>query len=79
MGCDDVKRVIYFFLDGSLADAKRLDITQHLSLCPECEQRSRIQRRLREFVQRRLRPVPAPEHLRIRLSRLLRALILSAY
>ncbi len=75
MGCDDVKRVIYFFLDGSLGDAKRLDIVQHLSLCPECEQRTQIHKRLRDFTLRRLGHVPAPEHLRIRLSRSLRSVV----
>jgi mycothiol system anti-sigma-R factor len=74
MGCDDVKRVIYFFLDGALAETKRLDISKHLTLCPECERRARIQKRLRDFVQRRLAPVPAPQHLKIRLSRSLRAM-----
>lgn len=74
MGCDDVKRVIYFFLDGTLAEAKRLDLSQHLALCPECEKRARIHKRLRDFVQRRLAPVPAPQHLKTRLLRCLRAM-----
>ncbi len=79
MGCADVKRVIYFYLDGSLADAKRADFTQHLSLCPECDKRTRIHKRLRDFVQRRLGHVPAPEHLRVRLARSLRALALGLF
>lgn len=79
MGCGDVQRVIYFFLDGSLADRKRADITQHISLCPECEQRTRIHKRLRDFVQRRLGHVPAPERFRVRLSRSLRAVMLSLF
>lgn len=75
MCCDDVKRIIYFFLDGTLAETKRLDISKHLTLCPECETRIRIQKRLRDFVLRRLAPVPAPQHLKIRLSRSLRAMV----
>lgn len=74
MGCDDVKRIIYFFLDGTLKADRLADISQHLTLCPECDKRARIQKRLRDFVQRRLAPVPAPEHLKIRLTRTLRAM-----
>lgn len=74
MGCGEIRRVIYFFLDGSLSDRKRRDFSEHLRLCPECELRTRIQRILRDFVRRRLVPVPAPERFRVRLERSLRAL-----
>lgn len=73
MLCDDVKRVVYFFLDGSVGDQKRQDIEIHLSNCPDCEVRISIQRKLRSFIRTRLSPVSAPETLRIRLSRSLRA------
>ena len=75
MGCEDVKRVIYFFLDGSLGDVKLREISRHLDDCPDCGVRARIQKRLREFVRRRLAPVSAPERFKIRLSRSLRAVI----
>lgn len=68
MLCDDVKRVVYFFLDGSLGDQKRRDFTMHLTLCPPCEERMKIQSRLRDFVRKRLAPVKAPDHLRSRLA-----------
>lgn len=73
MGCDDVPRVVYFYLDGTLAAKQRGDFADHLSLCPECEARMQFHRRLREFIRRRLTPVEAPNHLKIRLSRSLRA------
>jgi anti-sigma factor (TIGR02949 family) len=73
MGCDDVKRVLYFFLDGALGDRKRRVVTDHLSLCPDCERRSRVHRKLREFVRRRLTRIPATERFKIRLERTLRA------
>jgi mycothiol system anti-sigma-R factor len=72
MLCDDVKRVIYFFLDGSLGDQKHHALEIHLSNCPDCEIRIVIQRKLRSFVRKRLSPVAAPETLRVRLSRSLR-------
>jgi mycothiol system anti-sigma-R factor len=74
MLCDDVKRVVYFFLDGSLADHKKHAIEIHLSNCPDCEVRVVVQRKLRSFFRRRLAPVAAPETLRIRLTQSLRAL-----
>lgn len=73
MLCDDVKRVMYFFLDGSLGDQKRNAIEIHVSDCPDCEVRVVVQRKLRSFIRRRLSPVSAPETLRIRLTRSLRA------
>lgn len=73
MLCDDVKRVVYFFLDGSLGEQKRQSIEIHLHDCPDCETRVTIHRRLRGFFRSRLTPVSAPETLRIRLSQSLRA------
>jgi len=75
MGCDDVKRVLYFFLDGTLGDKRRGDVNQHLNLCPECERRSRVHRRLRDFVRKRLGKVEAPVRFKTRLTRSLRAFI----
>ena len=72
MLCDDVKRVLYFFLDGSLGDLKRQSLEIHVSNCHDCETRITIQRRLRGFIRRRLSPVPAPETLRIRVVQALR-------
>ena len=73
MLCDDVKRVIYFFLDGELGEKKQQDFTSHLTLCPECERRADVQRRLRGFVRNRLARITAPEHLKTRLVRSVRA------
>jgi mycothiol system anti-sigma-R factor len=73
MICDDVKRVIYFFLDGQLGEKKQQDFNQHLNLCPDCERRATIQRRLRGFVQHRLARLSAPDHLKMRLVRSVRA------
>lgn len=73
MICDEVRRIVYFFLDGALGETKKQQITGHLNLCPDCSRRADLQRRLRGFVQRRLAPIAAPPHLRSRLERSLRA------
>ena len=73
MLCDDVKRVIYFFLDGSLGKSKFRDVDDHLHRCPDCEARANVQRRLRLFIQKRLTPESAPVRLKRRLARSLRA------
>jgi mycothiol system anti-sigma-R factor len=72
MLCDDVKRVVYFFLDGSLGHQKQHAFEIHLSNCPDCEIRIVVHRKLRSFVKKRLAPVVAPETLRIKLTRSLR-------
>jgi len=68
MLCDDVRRVVYFFLDGSMGDRKQSEFRSHLDDCPDCETRTAAHRRLREFIRKRLSPIGAPEHLKIRLS-----------
>jgi mycothiol system anti-sigma-R factor len=73
MICDDVKRVIYFFLDGQLSQNRQKDFSSHLDTCTDCERRAEIQRRLRMFVHKRLHSDPAPDHLKRRLSRAVRA------
>lgn len=74
MLCDDVRRVMYFFLDGALGATKEQDLKTHLSACPDCVRREAVQRKLRSFVRRRIAPVTAPDRLRLRLNRALRAL-----
>lgn len=74
MLCDEVKRVVYFFLDGSLGESKKHDFNKHVKLCPDCEARTRISGRLRNFFRKRIARVKAPARLRQRLSRSIRAL-----
>lgn len=73
MLCDDVRRVVYFFLDGALAEPKQQDFRTHISICPDCDRRTKLQTRLRTFVRNRLTPDVAPDRLKMRLSRSLRA------
>jgi mycothiol system anti-sigma-R factor len=74
MLCNDVKRVVYFFLDGTLGEQKKKDFNSHLNLCHECEARMNLHRRLRFFFRKRLARITAPERLKQRLARTLRAL-----
>ncbi|MEO8382408.1 MAG: hypothetical protein ABI779_22300 [Acidobacteriota bacterium] len=67
-----MKRVLYFFLDGSLGDAKMQHIEIHLGDCPDCIIRVTIQRRLRGFIRKRLAPLQAPDTLRVRVVQSLR-------
>jgi hypothetical protein len=74
MLCDDVKRVVYFFLDGTLGPRRSHDLDEHLHLCPDCQRRLSVQRRLRAFVQRRLERICATDRFKTRLTRSLRAM-----
>ena len=73
MICDDVRRIIYFFLDGALGKRKQQDFNSHLGLCPDCQRRAELQQRLRTFVRGRLQRLCAPPHLKTRLVRSVRA------
>ena len=75
MLCDDVKRTVYLFLDGSLESSRQQDYSAHISDCPACNTRTKVQQRLRVFIIRRLRrPESAPQRLKQRLVRAIRAL-----
>ena len=74
MLCNDVKRVVYFFLDGSLAEPRKQDYSAHIQLCPDCEARTKIHQRLRTYILKRLRPDSAPQRLKQRLVRTFRAM-----
>lgn len=75
MLCRDIKRAVYFFLDGSLADPQQKDFSSHLRLCPDCEARTTFHKRLRTFLQKRLERInaSAPDRLKKRLTRSIRA------
>ena len=75
MLCRDVKRVVYFFLDGSLGEKGQQDISSHVKLCPDCEARLKIQSRLRNFFHSRINRLSAsaPDRLKVRLTRSIRA------
>jgi mycothiol system anti-sigma-R factor len=73
MCCDDARHAVYFFLEGSLDEHAHLDFTTHLRLCPDCDIRTKVQQRLRTFIVRRLRPDSAPDRLKQRLARTIRA------
>jgi mycothiol system anti-sigma-R factor len=72
MLCDDVRRVVYFFLDGSLGQRKLVEFETHIQICHDCKARTAIQRKLRDFVRRRLSPLAAPERLKVRVVQSLR-------
>ncbi len=74
MLCDDVKRAVYFYLDGALDDRRNDDFRTHLDDCPGCDQRMMVHRRVREFVRHRLSQIAAPERFKVRLTRSLRAM-----
>ncbi len=67
MVCDDVKRVVYFYLDGVLGEKKHSDLTSHLKECPDCDDRVLIHTRLRNFIRRRLGRLTAPQTLQVKL------------
>ena len=57
MLCSEVKRVVYFFLDETLGEAKRRDFSSHTSLCPDCDARVRVHERLRSIIKAKLEKV----------------------
>lgn len=77
MVCDDVRRVAYFFLDGTLGESKRADFERHLQDCDDCETRVRFHEQMRGFLRRRLSRMSAPAEFRQRLGESLQGLRVS--
>lgn len=71
MVCNDVKRIAYFYLDGTLGEQKRDQVQSHLSDCPDCESRFEVHKRIRHFFRARCRS-GAPQTLRQKLQQLFR-------
>ncbi len=74
MLCSEVRRTVYLFFEGSLGEKQQVDFKTHLSICVDCDTKTQIQLRLHRFVLSHMAPQPAPEHLKTRLTRSLRAL-----
>ncbi len=74
MLCKDVRRVVYFFLDGSLGDQKLIEFQSHLQVCRSCDDRTSWHRRMRDFIRRRLSRISAPEHFKVRLTQSIRTI-----
>lgn len=69
MVCDEIRRLAYFYLDGTVGSVKAAGFESHVGLCPECGARLTIHRRVREFVRISLKPLEAPEQLRERVRK----------
>lgn len=72
MVCNDLKKIVYFFLDGELGLDRDQELRKHLKACVECDHRVLIHVRLRHFVKQRLSRDIAPPTLRQRLHDVLR-------
>jgi len=66
--CDEIRRLAYFYLDGTVGSEKTASFELHVDRCPECGTRLRIHRRIREVVRLSFKPMPAPERLRLRVQ-----------
>lgn len=73
MVCREVHRIAYFYLDGTLEQQRQSDIKRHLDDCPDCDGRFQIHRRIRNFIQKRLDRVTAPDSLKARITVIFRA------
>jgi mycothiol system anti-sigma-R factor len=78
MLCNEVKRFVYFFLDGALNEEKAATLQKHIDDCPGCCDRVAVHRRLRVFLRARLCIETAPESLRARVHAGLAELRMSA-
>ncbi len=66
MVCNEIRRLAYFYLDGTVGSLKAEQIETHVEQCLECGARFAIHRRVREIVRTGLKPLRAPQTLRDR-------------
>jgi anti-sigma factor RsiW len=74
MNCDAAKSRIFPYVDGELAPASRDEMDGHLSGCGSCRRFVEQELHFRDAYVSRLRPDPAPAHLRESVDRLLAGL-----
>lgn len=74
MNCDSAKSRIFPYVDGELAPAQRDEMDAHLSGCGSCRRFVEQELHFRDAYVSRLRPDPAPAHLRESVDRLLAGL-----
>jgi anti-sigma factor (TIGR02949 family) len=68
MICNEIRRLAYFYLDGTVGREKTALMESHFERCPECGTRLTIHRRLREAIRIHFGPVHAPQRLRERVQ-----------
>jgi anti-sigma factor (TIGR02949 family) len=74
MKCESAKSHIFPYVDDELAPELREELEAHLARCPGCRQLVGHERAFRDAYVSRLRPDPAPAHLRQTVDRLLESL-----
>jgi anti-sigma factor RsiW len=74
MNCESAKSRVFPYLDGELSSALRQEMDAHLSACGSCRRFVAQEVQFRDAYVSRLRPDPAPAHLRESVDRLLRGL-----
>ena len=75
MSCDQAKSQIFPYVDGELARERRQELEAHLAGCAACRRLVEQEMTFRDRYVARLRPDPAPVHLRESVDRLLGGLI----
>jgi anti-sigma factor RsiW len=68
MNCPEVRKLTHLFVDGALDARSNVDVLAHLNMCGACNERFSEARRFEDFLRERLRPEPAPEGVRARVS-----------
>jgi anti-sigma factor RsiW len=74
MNCDTAKSRVFPYVDGELARELRDEVEAHLAGCAPCRRFVEQELAFREAYVARLRPDPAPPHLREKVERLLSGL-----
>ena len=74
MACNAARSKFFPYLDGELSRAERAALESHLGACPDCQRRIELERIFRARFIDQLRPDPAPERVRRKISQLLATL-----
>ena len=73
VGCDEVVRALYEYLDGGGDAQSRENLRQHAQACPSCLEKLGVEQQVREIL-RTSCCQPAPAELRTRITRQLRVI-----
>lgn len=67
MNCHKIREIVFLYTDNELESELRIEVREHLVLCPHCSRQIEYTKRLVELLRRRCARAEAPRRLRQRI------------
>jgi anti-sigma factor (TIGR02949 family) len=71
--CDVILQEIQLYVDGEVTPERRTKLEEHFSTCTPCMHRAEFQAKLKTIVGSKCRTTQVPDHLWVRIRRIIRS------